>query len=127
MLKEIECLIPLGKKKNKKIDPGEPAHPVQADLCQIFLQLVIFFCKFKDISISWCSCSLDENFYLIYRHVIVFCSYIIYLFEQCVDMMGPYLPTILKDILCLNLQIFFFLCLAAFECNTTSDWLNHTV
>ena len=35
---------------------------------------------------------------------------------------GPYLLTILKNILCLVLQI--FLCLEAFECNTTSDWLN---
>ena len=38
---------------------------------------------------------------------------------------GPYSPTILKNILCLVLQIFLYL--AAFECNTTSDWLNHTV
>ena len=39
--------------------------------------------------------------------------------------MGPYSPTILQNILSLVLQS----CLdkAAFECNTTSDWLNHTV
>ena len=38
---------------------------------------------------------------------------------------GPYSPTILKNVLCLVLQIFQYL--AAFECNRTSDWLNHTV
>ena len=35
---------------------------------------------------------------------------------------GLYSPTIPENILCL-LQI--FLHLEAFECNTTSDWLNH--
>ena len=39
--------------------------------------------------------------------------------------LGPYSPTILKNILSLVLQI--FLCTEAFERNTTSDWLNHTV
>ena len=34
--------------------------------------------------------------------------------------LGPYSPTILKNILCLVLQMFLYL--AAFECNTTSDW-----
>ena len=34
-------------------------------------------------------------------------------------------PTILQNVLSLVLQI--FLNLEAFECNTTSDWLNHTV
>ena len=38
---------------------------------------------------------------------------------------GSYLPTILKNVLCLVLQIFLYL--AAFECDTTSDWLNYTV
>ena len=33
--------------------------------------------------------------------------------------------TILKNVLCLVLQIDLYF--AAFECNTTSDWLNHTV
>ena len=37
---------------------------------------------------------------------------------------GPYLPTILENVLCPVLQIFLYL--AAFECNTTSDWLTHT-
>ena len=41
-------------------------------------------------------------------------------FEQ-----GPYSPAILKNIFCLILQI--FPVLEAFECNTFSDWLNHTV
>ena len=36
---------------------------------------------------------------------------------------GPYSPTIFKNVLCLVLQIFLYL--AVFECNTTSDWLNH--
>ena len=40
--------------------------------------------------------------------------------------LGTYSPTILKNILNLVLKIF-YLYLAAFECNTTSDWLNHTV
>ena len=43
-----------------------------------------------------------------------------------VDIIGhdpaPYSSTILKNILSLVLQI-----LTAFECNKTSDWLNHTV
>ena len=38
---------------------------------------------------------------------------------------GPYSPTILENILGLVLEI--FLNLEAFECYTTSDWLNHTV
>ena len=38
---------------------------------------------------------------------------------------GPYSPTILMSVLCLVLQILLYL--AAFECNTTSDWPNHTV
>ena len=38
---------------------------------------------------------------------------------------GSYSPTILKNVLCLILQIFLYL--AAFACNTTSDWLNHMV
>ena len=37
----------------------------------------------------------------------------------------PYSPTILMNVLCLILQIYLYL--EAFECNTTSDWLNHTV
>ena len=36
---------------------------------------------------------------------------------------GSYSPTILQNILCLSLHIFVYL--EAFECNTTSDWLNH--
>ena len=38
---------------------------------------------------------------------------------------GPYSPTILQNILSLVLKIFLYL--EAFECNTTSDWLNRTV
>ena len=38
---------------------------------------------------------------------------------------GLYLPIILKKVLSLVLQIFLYL--AEFECNITSDWLNHTV
>ena len=38
---------------------------------------------------------------------------------------GLYSPTILKNILTLVLS--FILYLAAFGCNTTSDWVNHTV
>ena len=38
---------------------------------------------------------------------------------------GPYSPTILENVLCLILKNFQYL--AAFECNTTSDWLNYTV
>ena len=37
---------------------------------------------------------------------------------------GPYLPTILKNVHSLVLQMFLYL--AAFECNTTSDWLNQS-
>ena len=37
---------------------------------------------------------------------------------------GQYSPTILENIIFLVLQIFLYL--AGFECNTTSDWLNHT-
>ena len=40
------------------------------------------------------------------------------------DAQGLYSPTILKNVLCLVLQIFRYL--AAFECNRTSDWLTHT-
>ena len=40
-------------------------------------------------------------------------------------MMGLYSPTIPKNFLCLVLQIFVYL--GAFECNTTSEWLGHTV
>ena len=36
-----------------------------------------------------------------------------------------YSPTILKTVLCHILQIFLFL--EAFDCNTTSDWLNRKV
>ena len=39
--------------------------------------------------------------------------------------LGLYSPTILKNLLCLVLQIFLYL--AAFECNITSDWLNPMV
>ena len=38
---------------------------------------------------------------------------------------GPYSPTILENILCLILPILLYL--EAFERNTTSDWLSHTV
>ena len=38
---------------------------------------------------------------------------------------GPYSPTILQNVLSLVLQIFLYL--TAFEYNTTSDWLHHTV
>ena len=38
---------------------------------------------------------------------------------------GPYSPSILENVLCLILQSFQYL--ATSECNTTSDWLNHTV
>ena len=38
--------------------------------------------------------------------------------------LGPYSPTILENILGLVLQIFLYL--EAFECNTTSDWLNRS-
>ena len=37
----------------------------------------------------------------------------------------PYLPTILENVLCLILQIFLYL--EAYECTTTSEWLNLTV
>ena len=40
---------------------------------------------------------------------------------------GLYSPTIIKNILCLILQVFCFQFSEVFECNTTSDWLNHTV
>ena len=43
--------------------------------------------------------------------------------EYFTSHLGPYSPTIL--IVCLVLQIYLYL--AAFECNTTSDWLNPTV
>ena len=39
--------------------------------------------------------------------------------------LGPYSPTILEKVLRLILQIFLYL--DAFECNTTSDWLNRMV
>ena len=39
--------------------------------------------------------------------------------------LGPYSSTVLKKVLCLVTQIFLFL--AAYERNTTSDWLNHMV
>ena len=39
--------------------------------------------------------------------------------------LGPYSPTILKNILNLFLQIFVYF--EAFKWNTTSDWLNRTV
>ena len=39
--------------------------------------------------------------------------------------MDPYSPTILQNVLSLVLQIFLYL--ETFECNTTSDWLNHMV
>ena len=48
---------------------------------------------------------------------------IMYIPEQA--HLAPYSPTLLQNVLSLVLQIFLFL--AAFECNTTSDWLNHTV
>ena len=38
---------------------------------------------------------------------------------------GPISSTMLQKVLSLVPQIFLFL--AAFECNTTSDWLKHTV
>ena len=38
---------------------------------------------------------------------------------------GLYSPTILQNVLIIFLQIVHYL--AAFDCNTTSDWLNHTV
>ena len=38
---------------------------------------------------------------------------------------GPYSQTILHNVLSLVLQLFQYL--EAFECDTTSDWLNHTV
>ena len=38
---------------------------------------------------------------------------------------GPYSSTIFQNVISPVLQI--FLQLAAFECNTTSDWQNHTV
>ena len=37
----------------------------------------------------------------------------------------PYSPTIFKNVLSLILQTFLYL--DAFECNTTSDWLNRMV
>ena len=39
--------------------------------------------------------------------------------------LGLYSSTILQNVVCLILQIFLYL--EAFECNTTSDWLHHTV
>ena len=39
--------------------------------------------------------------------------------------LGPYSPTILKNVLGLVLQIILYS--EAFECNTASDWLNHAV
>ena len=38
---------------------------------------------------------------------------------------GPYSQTTLENTLSLVLQIFLYL--EEFECNTTSDWLNHLV
>ena len=38
---------------------------------------------------------------------------------------GPYSQPILKNVLSLVLQSFLYL--EAFDCNTTSGWLNHTV
>ena len=48
-----------------------------------------------------------------------------YIEKKCRGQLGPYSPTILKKVLSLFVQI--FLQLEAFECNTTSDWLNNTV
>ena len=47
--------------------------------------------------------------------------------HQCLPVLKscPYSPTILKNVLCLVLQVCLYL--AALECNTTSDWLNHMV
>ena len=42
-----------------------------------------------------------------------------------ISYLGPDSQTILQSILSLVLQTFLYL--AAFECNTTSDWLNRTV
>ena len=39
--------------------------------------------------------------------------------------LNPYSLTTLKNVLSIILQIFLYL--AAFECNTTFDWLNHVV
>ena len=39
--------------------------------------------------------------------------------------LDPYLPIILKKVLSLLHKIFPYI--AAFECNATSDWLNHMV
>ena len=49
----------------------------------------------------------------------------LYIVLQTHKNQGPYSPTILQNILSLGLQIFPYL--AAFECNTTSDWLNRMV
>ena len=38
--------------------------------------------------------------------------------------LGPYSPTILKNVICLIRQMFLYL--EPFECNTASDWLTHT-
>ena len=46
-------------------------------------------------------------------------------FCRLVKSMGPYSPTILKNVLCLDLQNFLYL--EKFECNITSDWLNQMV
>ena len=56
--------------------------------------------------------------FLIYRNL----SKFKHLFGEIQEL---YSPTILKNIPCLILQ--FFLYREAFECNTISDWLNHTV
>ena len=43
----------------------------------------------------------------------------------CVQEQGPYWPTILENIPSLVLHTFLYL--EAFECNTTSDWLNRII
>ena len=48
-----------------------------------------------------------------------------YVFNKHILFQGPYSLTILWKVLCLILQI--FLSSEAFECNTTSDWLNRTL
>ena len=45
--------------------------------------------------------------------------------QQHPQILGRYSPTILKNGLRIVLQVLLYL--EAFDCNTTSDWLNYTV
>ena len=79
-------------------------------------------------------CNTIQSAYTLYRHLGQFCTqpskYGCHLWDCFADSVdtdqGSYSPTILQNVLSLVLQIF-FLYLAAFSCNKTSDWLNHTI